>query len=79
MVQTSVGNLASNTVGKVVMSLIRSTSKQSLKLMVAKSSNSWDVRTVFIVMNTLMQALKLSVVNVSGNTRMPGAPNGNFR
>ena len=43
MIHTSVGSLASNTVGKVVKSLIRSTSKQSLKLMVTKSSNSWDV------------------------------------
>ena len=43
-----------NMVGKVVRSLNHLTSKQSLKLMVTKSSNNWEVRIVFVVMNTLM-------------------------
>ena len=50
----------------------------ALKLMVAKSSYSWKVRCVSVVTDTLAQAPRLSVGNVSGSTLMPGTLNGNF-
>ena len=62
----------------MVMPISHLTSKQYLKLMVAKSLNSWEVRSVFVVMNTLTYALRLSIENVSGSTRIPGTLNGNF-